>query len=281
MGLFGSSKNSPSWTPGSFPGPMPVVVQGYPYSSSPVWQAQPVMTFPSYPSYPTVMPIQVPVPVQVPVQVPVPVPVPVPTPVAFSSPALPPATTYTVGQPTPSTNTLLFHVPSPRITPIAPPPADPPTHSHYRSPRPPPPPSPAPDQWSQPQVYSVPQQQGQSSPINIIVLQTPQQGQSPLPQVTPAVLMTDDDEASSGDDSASQDDPHHDHNHDHDHDIQKPKPTPSPNTPRPLVPNLNISISSTPHPMLSALVLSSPLPPAPDFVSLLRRNAQRGDVMWC
>ncbi len=193
MVFFGSSKHTPSWTPGSFPaGPMQVMVPGYPgypYSSSAVWQPQPFM---AYPPSPMIIPVQVPVPVHVPVQVPVPVHVPVPTPVAISSPALTPGPTFTLVQPTPSTNTLLLEmpvVPSPRIT-HAIPPAPPPAPLLYHSPRPPPPPPPhAPDQWNlsqlqQSQVFSVtPQQQQHGSPqftFNLN-LTTPLQGQTLLP----------------------------------------------------------------------------------------------------
>ncbi|KAH9061859.1 hypothetical protein EDB87DRAFT_380917 [Lactarius vividus] len=269
MGFFGS-KHSPSWTPGSFPtGPMPVMVPaGYPYhsSSSAVWQPQPLMMAYPYPQSPMVVQVPAPVPVQVPVQVQVPVHVPVPTPVAVSQqPAFTPGTTFTVLQHTPATNTLhLEMVPSPRVTHAIPPAPAP-------SPNPPPAP-PARHQWQQQQplqVYSVPsQQQHGSPPITINFFATPQQGQTPLPlgATTPGPVrpvlpessgapVANDDDASSGDDTVGHDDPHR--NHDCNHDIQQPTPIRHPVSRATM-----ISISS-PHPVLSTLITSSPLPQFP------------------
>ncbi|KAH9083435.1 hypothetical protein EDB83DRAFT_2511756 [Lactarius deliciosus] len=228
----------------------------YPYSSSAVWQPQPVF---AYPPSPMTIQVPVPVPVQVPVQIPVQVPVQVPvaTPVAVSQSAFTPGTTFTVVQHSPANNTLhLEMVPSPRISrPIPPAPA--PAPSPYRPPAPPPP---AHDQWSQPQqvqVYSMsPQQQQQqhgSPPITINVFTTPQ-GQTLQPPAntlgpvhlpvlpTPAAPVTnDDDDAPSGD--------------------VTPVPIRIPNIPRHLVSTI-VSISS-PRSALPALVTSSPLPLLP------------------
>lgn len=245
FGIFGnsSSKQTNSWTSGSFPGAPAVHLvstPGYSYASySPV----PTTVWPVQQQQQQFLAVS-PYPVQ---QVPVPVPVPVAQQMTVVSPTMyaqAQSPTVTVLQQhtvttTPGPNMLhLRDVPSPRISHVIP----------HRSPRPQPQ-EPVQEQWvlvssqtqqqQQPQqvysqqVYSQQpqqqQQQQQPSPvvINLSLYQTPQQGLSPLPGTpaavqpsilpgVPPVTVRSEDEEDAEDEP--QDCHHHTPDHDHDHD---------------------------------------------------------------